>query len=55
MTVEFSSDLATWTAAVAGQGGVTITRVSFAGGEAVTARIPVVGARLFVRLRVAPR
>ncbi len=55
VTVESSPDLATWTAAVDGQGGVTIARVPFAGGETVAVRIPVVGARLFVRLRVAPR
>ena len=54
-TVESSTDLATWMSAVDGQGGVTIARALFAGGEAVTVRFPVVGGRLFVRLRVAPR
>lgn len=54
-TVESSTDLATWTIAVDGQGGVTIARAPFAGGEAVTVRLPVVGGRLFVRLRVVPR
>ena len=49
---EYSGDTQTWTTAVNGENGVTISREPMAGGEEVTVRIPANGAELFARLKV---
>jgi polygalacturonase/pectin methylesterase-like acyl-CoA thioesterase len=52
-TVEYSTDLSNWTAAVAGQNGVTRTVVPFNSQfDQVLVEIPATGSRLFARVRV---
>ena len=52
-SVEYSSDLATWTTAAAGSGGITIaTAASGAGVNLVTVTVPTTESRLMARLRL---
>jgi len=55
VSVRYSPDLSQWTTAVNGQGGVTITTLPCAGGQMVTVRIPVPGAKMFAFLQVEPQ